>query len=104
MSFYGRVKNTASAIYDYTKQTKTNLLAFYFYNMIQIPVFIIMVLSIRKISYENDELKGAGILWFKDLNEADPYLILPIIATVLNYVNLGVRIFVILIFILERNY
>jgi hypothetical protein len=29
-------------------------------------------------------------LWFKNLNEADPYLLLPIIATVLNYINLGV--------------
>lgn len=53
-----------------------------------------MVMSIRKISYENDDLKGAGILWFKDLNEADPYLILPIVATVLNYLNLGVLLFI----------
>ena len=79
-----------SAIYDYSKQTNTNLLAFYFYNIIQIPVFIVMVLSIRKISYENDDLANAGIWWFKNLNEADPYLILPILATILNYVNLGV--------------
>ena len=49
-----------------------------------------MVLSIRKISHENEDLAGAGIWWFKDLNEADPYLILPIVATVLNYFNLGV--------------
>ncbi len=51
-----------------------------------------MVLSIRKISYENDDLAGAGIWWFKNLNEADPYLILPILATILNYINLGVSI------------
>ena len=49
-----------------------------------------MVLSIRKISYENDDLSGAGIWWFKNLNEADPYMILPFVATLLNYVNLGV--------------
>jgi len=49
-----------------------------------------MVLSIRKISFENDDLAGQGIWWFKNLNEADPYLILPILATVLNYINLGV--------------
>jgi membrane protein insertase Oxa1/YidC/SpoIIIJ len=49
-----------------------------------------MVLSIRKISTENEDLTGAGILWFKNLNESDPYLILPLIATVLNYINLGV--------------
>jgi membrane protein insertase Oxa1/YidC/SpoIIIJ len=51
-----------------------------------------MVLSIRKISYENDDLAGTGIWWFKNLNEADPYMILPIVATILNYINLGVSI------------
>ena len=90
MGFFSRLKNTAGAIYDYSKQTKTNLMAFYFYNLIQIPVFITMVLSIRKIAFENDDLAGAGAFWFKNLNEADPYLILPIIATILNYINLGV--------------
>lgn len=104
MSFLGRLKNTASAIYDYSKQTKTNLLAFYFYNIIQIPVFIVMVLSIRKISYENDDLAGAGIWWFKNLNEADPYMILPIVATVLNYINLGVRKNYLFITLIERNH
>jgi membrane protein insertase Oxa1/YidC/SpoIIIJ len=94
---------TMSAIFDYSKQTKTNLLAFYFYNIIQIPVFIIMVLSIRKVSYENDDLAGAGILWFKNLNEADPYFILPIVATLLNYINLGV-IYSYYNIIIERYY
>jgi membrane protein insertase Oxa1/YidC/SpoIIIJ len=51
-----------------------------------------MVLSIRKISFENEDLTGAGILWFKDLNEPDPYLILPVMATMLNYINLGVSL------------
>jgi membrane protein insertase Oxa1/YidC/SpoIIIJ len=49
-----------------------------------------MVMSIRKISFENNDLRGAGILWFKNLNEADPYLILPILSSVLNYYNLTV--------------
>ena len=49
-----------------------------------------MVLSIRKISYENDALTGAGMLWFPNLNEADPYLILPIASALLNYFNLSV--------------
>lgn len=99
MGLLSRIKHTFSAIYDYSKQTKTNLFAFYFYNMIQIPVFIIMVLSIRKISYENDDLAGAGIWWFKDLNAADPYMILPIIATILNYINLGVSMVIKLTFL-----
>lgn len=51
-----------------------------------------MVLSIRKIAFENEALAGAGIWWFKNLNEADPYLILPIVATILNYINLGVSL------------
>jgi len=48
-----------------------------------------MVLSIRKISFENDDLAGAGMLWFKNLNEADPYLILPVAAALINYLNLS---------------
>jgi len=47
-----------------------------------------MVMSIRKIATENDGMTGAGILWFKDLNEPDATLILPISAAVLNYFNL----------------
>ena len=49
-----------------------------------------MVMSIRKISYELPELTGAGILWFPDLNEMDPYCILPVTAALLNYFNLTV--------------
>ena len=56
----------------------------------QLPVFIIMVLSIRKVSFENEDLTGAGVLWFPNLNDPDPFLILPILATTLNYINLGV--------------
>jgi membrane protein insertase Oxa1/YidC/SpoIIIJ len=78
------------ALVDFQKQTKTSLLQFYICNIIQVPVFIIMVMSIRKVSFEHEELAGAGIWWFKDLNEADPYLILPIASALLNYVNLTV--------------
>ena len=52
-----------------------------------------MVLSIRKISYENEELEGAGALWFPNLNEPDPYFVLPITAALLNYFNLSVSNF-----------
>ena len=48
-----------------------------------------MVLSIRMICTENQDLTGTGVLWFPNLNEADQYLILPLLATVLNYINLG---------------
>jgi len=49
-----------------------------------------MVMSIRKISYENPELTGAGMWWFPDLNEQDPFCILPVAAALLNYFNLTV--------------
>ena len=52
-----------------------------------------MVMSVRKMCYETDALTGAGILWFTNLNAADPYFILPVVATALNYFNLGVSIF-----------
>mmetsp|Transcript_21268 Transcript_21268/g.28500 ORF Transcript_21268/g.28500 Transcript_21268/m.28500 type:complete len:191 (-) Transcript_21268:3651-4223(-) len=89
LPFHKRVWHGARAIVDFSKQTNTNLLSFYFYNIVQIPVFIVMVLSIRKISTENEDLAGQGIFWFKDLNAPDQYLILPLIATALNYFNLG---------------
>ena len=47
-----------------------------------------MVMSIRKISYENPDLAGAGMWWFPDLNEQDPFCILPVTAALLNYFNL----------------
>jgi hypothetical protein len=34
LPFLKRLRFTASAIYDYAKQTNTNLIAFYFYNII----------------------------------------------------------------------
>jgi membrane protein insertase Oxa1/YidC/SpoIIIJ len=92
LPIHKRIWHLGRALVDYSKQTNTSLLSFYFYNIVQIPVFIVMVLSIRKISFENEELTGAGALWFKDLNEPDAYLVLPIIATTLNYFNLGVSI------------
>ena len=37
------------AVYQLAKTTGTSLTRFYFYNLIQLPVFIIMIFSIRKI-------------------------------------------------------
>ena len=92
LPIYKRAWYGTKAILDFAKQTNTSLLSFFFYNLVQIPVFIIMVLSIRQISTENTDLEGAGYFWFKDLNSPDQYLILPLIATCLNYINLGVSI------------
>ena len=58
LPLYKRVWHGVRAMLDFSKQTNTNLLAFYFYNIVQIPVFIVMVLAIRKISTENEDLAG----------------------------------------------
>ena len=92
MPLYKRIWYGARTIFSYAKQTNVSLLSFYFYNIVQIPAFIIMVLSIRKIATENEDLADQGILWFKNLNEPDQYLILPLMATALNYFNLGVSL------------
>jgi membrane protein insertase Oxa1/YidC/SpoIIIJ len=92
MPLHQRLYHGFRACVDYARQTNTSLGAFYFYNIVQIPVFILMVMSIRKIATENEDLTGAGCLWFPNLNEPDAYLILPIIATLLNYFNLGVSL------------
>lgn len=89
MRLPAKIRLSYKACMNFAQQTGTNLWKFYLYNMIQLPVFIIMVLSIRKLSFENDDLAGKGILWFKDLNEPDPYMILPLVACLLNYINLG---------------
>jgi membrane protein insertase Oxa1/YidC/SpoIIIJ len=48
-----------------------------------------MVMSIRKISTESEDMYGAGAMWFPNLNEPDPYFVLPIAAALLNYFNLS---------------
>jgi len=67
-----------------------NLLSFTAYNLVQLPIFLLMVWSIRKIATEED-LTNTGILWFPNLNEADPYMILPIFSVIVTYFNLGVN-------------
>lgn len=41
-----RLRLSFLAAYDFAKQTGTNLMLFYLYNVIQIPVFVIMIFSI----------------------------------------------------------
>ena len=68
LPLYKRCWHFSKAVLDFQKQTKTSLLSFYLINVIQVPIFIIMVLSIRKISFENPDLANAGALWFPNLN------------------------------------
>ncbi len=74
----------------YSKDVNVNLFTFAAYNLVQLPIFLLMVWSIRKIATEED-LTNKGILWFPNLNEADPYMILPIISVVVTSIPLGVN-------------
>jgi membrane protein insertase Oxa1/YidC/SpoIIIJ len=50
-------------------------------NILQLPVHMIMISMINRISYNidiNPAILTDGILWFKDLSSPDPYGILPI--------------------------
>lgn len=51
---------------------------------IQVPVFITVAMSIRIVTQFDPQLQSAGILWFNDLGQPDPYLILPITAVALT--------------------
>ena len=76
------------ACFKYCKDIKVNPFLFLSYNLLQVPIFFLMIFSIRKISFEHN-LTGEGMLWFKNLNEPDPYMILPIAAALITYYNLG---------------
>jgi membrane protein insertase Oxa1/YidC/SpoIIIJ len=76
------------AVWKYSTEAKVNPISFFAYNIFQMPIFFLLVMSIRKICYE-ENLSGTGILWFKNLNEADPYMILPLISVGITYFNLG---------------
>lgn len=55
----------------------------------QLTIFIIYVISIRQMIRSGDlDLTEEGTLWFKNLQEPDPYYLLPIIATVSSYTSL----------------
>lgn len=36
-------------------------------------------------------LRTEGLLWFKDLAEADPYFVLPLISATLSYFNISMN-------------
>lgn len=73
----------------YCKDINVNPFLFVAYNLFQIPVFFLMIFSIRKIASET-KLEGDGILWFKNLSDPDPYMILPAMSVLITYFNLGV--------------
>lgn len=86
----------------YCKEIHVNPFMFVAYNLFQIPVFFLMIFSIRKISSET-KLDGEGIMWFKNLSDPDPYMILPVMSVMITYYNLGVRSYLSIIYDIERD-
>lgn len=89
LSFIKKYYYFTRSILMWMNEVKVNPFLFITYNIIQLPVFFLMIFSIKKISAE-ENLTNTGILWFKNLNEPDPYMVLPILAVGITYYNLGV--------------
>ncbi len=88
LPFFRKYYYFVRSLFKYAKEVNVNPFAFAAYNIFQIPVFFVMIFSIRKIAYDED-LTDTGMLWFKNLNEPDNYYILPILSAFLTYVNIG---------------
>lgn len=91
LKFYLKIKYFLKAVFQYSSSVKVNPVVLVAYNLFQIPIFFLMIFSIRKISFD-ENLINEGVLWFRNLNEPDPYMVLPIVSVLMTYYNLGVKI------------
>ena len=67
---------------------KTKFYKAFIYAILQIPQFITFVWSVRSLCVTNSELITGGTGWFVDLTVPDPFMILPIFAIGVSYLNL----------------
>ncbi len=88
LSFSSKAYYYMRSLFRYCRDVNVNPFVFAAYNLFQLPVFFLMIMSIRKLAYEQN-LENTGILWFTNLNLPDPYMILPLISVGLTYYNLG---------------
>lgn len=81
-----------SCIYTSVKQINkahnTKFIKSFAYGFIQIPQFLTFIWGVRALCARNQELVTGGVLWFNDLTQADPYMILPLVSMGLTYFNL----------------
>lgn len=71
-----------------SKAHNTKFFKSFAYGLIQIPQFLTFIWGVRALCVHNKELVDGGIFWFRNLTEADPYMILPVISMGLTYFNL----------------
>lgn len=62
-----------------------------FLPFIQLPLFIILSLTLRGILHDCPAMTEGGILWFKDLTTIDPTLLFPIMVATSNWINVEVH-------------
>mmetsp|Transcript_6349 Transcript_6349/g.11045 ORF Transcript_6349/g.11045 Transcript_6349/m.11045 type:complete len:230 (+) Transcript_6349:352-1041(+) len=70
------------------KHYHVNLFKVSGYMALQVPHFLTYVWSVRRLAATNPALETGGALWFKNLAEADPTMILPIVSMGLTYYSL----------------
>eukprot|EP01096_Ripella_sp_DP13-Kostka_P010515 TRINITY_DN413_c0_g1_i1.p1 TRINITY_DN413_c0_g1~~TRINITY_DN413_c0_g1_i1.p1 ORF type:complete len:423 (-),score=165.75 TRINITY_DN413_c0_g1_i1:20-1264(-) len=58
--------------------------------LFQVPVFISMILSVRRLCFHESSLKTENFLWVSDLSTADPQYRLAFISTLLFMVNIEI--------------
>ena len=62
------------------------------YGFLQVPQFLTFVWSVRALCVENEALKTGGVLWFQDLSQTDPFMVLPLVSIGLTYINLQIGV------------
>ncbi|KAM3147707.1 hypothetical protein pb186bvf_000035 [Paramecium bursaria] len=65
-----------------------------FFGMLQIPVLITWFISLRytlSLPEKYEGVKSQGFLWFQDLSEYDPYMILPVISALSTSLNISLN-------------
>ncbi|XP_068612107.1 mitochondrial inner membrane protein OXA1L isoform X2 [Brachionichthys hirsutus] len=66
----------------FQKQHDVNILRNFLIPLAQLPVFLSFFIALRQMSYlPVPSLRTGGALWFTDLTVADPFYILPLVAT-----------------------
>lgn len=82
--FFFKLKKVARATHEYVQFMKSNQIGFgsMLVPLIQFPFVVSTFIAIRKMcKLPVESMETGGALWFTDLTIADPYFILPTVAT-----------------------
>ncbi|KAL4512620.1 hypothetical protein ABPG72_020457 [Tetrahymena utriculariae] len=82
-----RIQLIATAWFQIIRQQKLKMLRLFVYNLVNIPIIITMVWSIRRTMVE-ETVKNTSFLWIPSFIQVDPYFVLPVLAIAGYYWNL----------------